>query len=108
MNSPLACILIVTIRVYRLIFSRITRVRSCLFDTSCSRHVEQVARESGFRAAVTAMRLRLSACRPGYSFEYDSAEWWITCRDGQRIRSIDVSPVLVAEAKACHVPVEEF
>jgi uncharacterized protein len=104
-NSPLAFLLIAAIHAYRLMAQPITRSRSCLYNTSCSRHVERVARDAGFLAAVAAMRQRFSACRPGYTFEYDDAGWWIVCKDGQRIQSSEVSSALVVEAKACCVPV---
>jgi putative component of membrane protein insertase Oxa1/YidC/SpoIIIJ protein YidD len=105
MRSPLASILIVAIRMYRAAGRRIDRSRSCLYDVSCSRHVERVAAAHGFVAAMSAMRRRFSACRPQYSFEYDDAQWWIATRDGQIITSDEASPALISEARACRVPV---
>ena len=108
MRSPLASLFVAAIHLYRLISRHFPRDRSCLYSTSCSRHVERVARERGFSEAVAAMRLRFSACRPGYAFEYDDVQWWIVCQDNQRIPAAEASPPLVEEAKACLVPVDAF
>lgn len=79
--------------------SRVTGFRrNCLFDVSCSRHVELVARESGARAAIRAMRLRFANCRPGYTFEFDDGSWHVECVAGLRIDESHASVHLHREA----------
>ncbi len=93
--------LVAAIRLYRWVARRIRWSRSCLFAVSCSRHAEQVAREEGAGVAVRAIRARLAACRPGYSFEFAAAGWQVRCADGTVIADADASTAVHAEAAAC-------
>lgn len=97
----LAAWLIRAIRGYRRVARRIPHRRACLFAVSCSRHAELVAREQGFHAAMRAVRARLAACRPGYSFEYVGVRWTVRCTDGSAIADEDASPAVHDEAAAC-------
>jgi putative component of membrane protein insertase Oxa1/YidC/SpoIIIJ protein YidD len=96
-----AALLITGIRGYRAVKPLLPRRGQCLFAVSCSRHVELIARNQGFRAALAAMRHRLRACRPGYHFEYQNDGWRIVCRNGAVIGEADASPGLAAEAALC-------
>lgn len=96
-----ARILVAAIHIYRWTARRLPWSRRCLFAVSCSRHVERVARESGIRMAVSELRARFAACRPGYSFEFDDACWQVHCVDGSVIDRADASPVVHAEARTC-------
>lgn len=104
MRSPLAYLLVATILLYRVVATRISRTRSCLYKQSCSVAVESCTWESGFLAGLATMRGRFSSCRPGYSFEYDDEGWGIVCVNGSRIAAEDASDALVSEAQACGVP----
>lgn len=86
------------IRAYRL-GARITGFnRNCLFDVSCSRHVEAIAREQGALAAIRAMRARFANCRPGYSFEFGEHSWRVECVAGMRLEQAQASVHLHREA----------
>jgi putative component of membrane protein insertase Oxa1/YidC/SpoIIIJ protein YidD len=103
---PLAWLLVLSIKAYRIASRVVPRTRSCLFAVSCSRHVEQETRRRGFRAGVRAMRSRFAACRPGYTFEYDDESWWLIGVEGTAVASANLSPALVTEARACRIPVD--
>jgi putative component of membrane protein insertase Oxa1/YidC/SpoIIIJ protein YidD len=99
----LACLLIAAIHGYRAVKRLLPRRGQCLFAVSCSRHVELVARTQGLRAALTAARRRLAACRPGYHFEYQNDGWRLVCRNGAIIGQADAAPGLAAEAALCRL-----
>lgn len=40
--------------------------RKCLYNESCSRFVERIARDEGFSAAIKAIKQRVRSCRGGY------------------------------------------
>lgn len=108
MRSPLARLLVVAIHLYRWMARRVGFSRTCLYRESCSAHVEAVARTRGFTAAWSAMMTRFSSCRPGYTFEYDDTGWWIATVDAQSVHAGEASGALVAEARACRVPVDSY
>jgi putative component of membrane protein insertase Oxa1/YidC/SpoIIIJ protein YidD len=58
-------VLLAIIRVYRFARPYLPR-RTCLFDESCSMHVERVTRSEGIRAGLRALLGRVRTCRPGY------------------------------------------
>lgn len=91
--------LVVVIRAYRRLRQRVDVPPLCLFSTSCSAHVEGVARTDGMLAALGAMRGRLAACRPGYRIVLDGTVWWVECIDGSRIPSGQASSLVKEEAR---------
>lgn len=93
--------LITAIRWYRRARVLLPFRGQCLFAVSCSRHVELLARQQGFTAALSAMRHRLTACRPGYHFEYQNDGWRVVCGNGAVIDQADASPGLAAQAAIC-------
>lgn len=90
--------LVVAVRLYRSTVGRLPRRASCLFATTCSRHVEDVARTHGLRAGARECRARLAACRPGYAFEFDDHDWRILGADGSIHRSVELSEIVHREA----------
>jgi len=73
--------------------------RRCLFQESCSQHVERIAREHGGWVALKAFLARARSCRPGYSFEWGttSSAWFLVCADGAKIPAAKVSDNVVSE-----------
>lgn len=100
-RRPSASMLICFIAIYRIVAARIPRSRQCLYSISCSRHVEGIARDSGYRPAWRAMRIRLAACRPGYAFHFETNTWFALCVDGSMIPETEASEVVRKEAAIC-------
>lgn len=98
--------LIIVIRTYRRLRQRVDVPPLCLFSTSCSAHVEGVARTDGLLAALRAMRARLAACRPGYRIVHDGSVWWVECIDGSRILAGQASSLVKEEARQMGDPNE--
>jgi len=92
-----ALLLLAAIKAYRAVARPIRRRPKCLFAVSCSRHVERVTRERGFRAGIGAARQRLAACRPGYTFVVEHGAWTLECRNGLRVDAADTSALIRAE-----------
>jgi putative component of membrane protein insertase Oxa1/YidC/SpoIIIJ protein YidD len=90
----MARLLIGAIHAYRCLATRFPRRSRCLFAVSCSTHVERETALHGFFAGVAAMRLRVAACRPGYSFVVDASDWAIECCDGTIITPEQLAPVI--------------
>jgi hypothetical protein len=86
-------LLLLGIRLYRR-FLPSRRTGQCLFKESCSRHVERIAREQGFRAGICAFVRRLRQCRRGYLIvsALDAGSIELILRDGTILRSDDISP----------------
>lgn len=92
-------LLVLLIRVYRRLRQRAKIPPLCLYSTSCSEHVEEVAHADGLLAALRAVRGRLAACRPGYRIVHDGTVWWVECIDGSRISSEQASSLVKEEAR---------
>lgn len=58
-------LIVFVVRLYWAIIPRSAR-RHCIFRESCSCFVMRAAQEEGFKAAVSAFRIRVRQCRPGY------------------------------------------
>jgi len=110
-------LIFLAIRLYRLLVPPERRHR-CLFRESCSVHVERIARESGYRAALHALVKRLRCCRPGYGFQFisETKSWELVCKDGSRFGEIEMAAHLVLEYQAikhlirgrCHVSISNW
>lgn len=90
--------LVAGIRCYRATLGRVPRRAVCLFSTTCSRQVEQIARAHGVRAGLRECRSRLRACRPGYTFEFEGDAWCIVCVDGTTHTAAELSAAVHVEA----------
>src|SRR5258706_10172682 len=81
-NESMNWVLIVAIWLYRRLPDRFKR--SCLFKENCSSFVERTALESGLLSALSALRSRVSQCRPRYSvyFDHQIQDWQVCLADG--------------------------
>lgn len=70
--------------LYRIVISP-KLSRSCLFERSCSRHVEDVLRERGCAPAWRAFLARYRQCRPGFSCQAAAGVLVLRLRDGTSI-----------------------
>lgn len=91
-------LLVACVHAYRAVAAYIGFRRTCLFDVSCSWHVEEALRRRGAVAGALAAWRRWRVCRPGYRFEYDAVGWSMVLVDGTSVLAEDVSPALGAEA----------
>jgi putative component of membrane protein insertase Oxa1/YidC/SpoIIIJ protein YidD len=111
--------LLVAIYLYKRLPVRFKR--QCLFEETCSTIVARVARESGLRPALRALRTRISLCQPGYLVYYDNdtKEWRVRFANGStsktnsgqladlvlspyRHLSVHTRPPSVGIANSCH------
>ena len=86
-------ILIAVIQIYRILVPRRFR-RECIFRDSCSHHVAQVTRESGFLQGLIALSERYRNCRGGYKTVWVSERknWALCLMGGAVLDADDVSP----------------
>jgi putative component of membrane protein insertase Oxa1/YidC/SpoIIIJ protein YidD len=85
-------ILILPIRLYRIVVP--VRFRpECLYEETCSVHVERIAREGGLLAGMKALGSRFRNCRPGYRGVRDqsSKKWKLLLAGGESIDADDVA-----------------
>ena len=75
-------LLIAVIHLYRRLPPRFKR--KCLFKETCSSHVLRMTRQSGLRAGVRNLMLRVSQCRAGYAvlFDGDLKHWVVRFANG--------------------------
>jgi len=91
---------VAAVRLYRHTAGRVPRTRRCLFDVSCSRHVEATLEADGLRAAWHAMRTRMARCRPGYEFLFGEHGPAIQCADGAIVPVGELSGAVCAEVRS--------
>lgn len=62
-------LLVIPIKLYWLLIPADKR-RTCIYSTSCSRHVYQMTNEKGILFGFKALRHRFKTCRPGHEIIY--------------------------------------
>ena len=88
-------LLIGVIRLYRALPRFLNR--ECLFKETCSSHVLRVTRESGFRAGVRSLKMRMLQCRPGYVvlFDGNTQQWTIHFANGSVAKRDELADFLL-------------
>jgi putative component of membrane protein insertase Oxa1/YidC/SpoIIIJ protein YidD len=76
-------LLVLAIAIYRLVIPERWR-RRCLFRVSCSRHVEQAARQRGLVAGLAALLSRMRRCKPGYRLSTKGGDLHLILADGSQ------------------------
>ena len=69
--------------------------KTCLFNESCSVHVERITKESGFLAGINALRFRIANCQPGYHFIISGDKELLITKCKIEISSSAVNPLLL-------------
>tara|TARA_B100000900_G_scaffold413592_2_gene437967 strand:+ start:1198 stop:1485 length:288 start_codon:yes stop_codon:yes gene_type:complete len=88
--------LLLIIKVYRLTLKKFIR-SACLFEPSCSHHVENQYKSKGAKAGWSALFKRFKDCRPGYHYiEIDNEQYLITT-NGNSYRKEELSETLQKE-----------
>ena len=89
-------VLIGVIHLYRRLPPRFKR--TCLFRNTCSSHVLQTTRASGFRAGLRSLRLRVLQCRPGYViyFDNDKNHWAVRLANGSVANREELADLILA------------
>jgi len=68
----------------------VQRRRTCIFVESCSCHVYNVIKDSGFLAGVKSFIRRYKQCRPGYTFfQTPDGEKWVILKDLSVVKRIE-------------------
>ena len=80
-------------------FKRFIRT-ACLFEPSCSHHVENVYRSKGRIKGWIALKDRFHNCRPGYRFISINGEPFLVTIKGQSYKRDQLSPSLKKELDA--------
>jgi len=88
--------LLFIIKIYRKFFKRFVRT-ACLFEPSCSYHVEDVYRSKGSIKGWIALKDRFRNCRPGYHFISVDGEPFLVTIKGQSYNRDQLSPSLKKE-----------
>jgi len=91
--------LFIIIKIYRTFFKKFVQ-SACLFEPSCSYHVEDVYRSKGPIKGWMALKNRFRNCRPGYHFiSVDGEPFLVTIR-GQSYQRDQLSQSLKKEMDA--------
>jgi putative component of membrane protein insertase Oxa1/YidC/SpoIIIJ protein YidD len=89
-------ILIFFIHMYRRVVKPFYS-KTCLYNESCSVHVERITRQKGLWTGLKALHYRFSNCRPGYViFKHDNQFQMIT-QQQNIVKEEDINPVLLNE-----------
>ena len=80
-------------------FKKLIRT-ACLFEPSCSHHVENVYRSKGRIKGWIALKDRFHNCRPGYHFISIDGEPFLVTIKGQSYKRDQLSPSLKKELDA--------
>ena len=80
-------------------FKKLIRT-ACLFEPSCSHHVENVYRSKGRIKGWIALKDRFHNCRPGYHFISVDGEPFLVTIKGQSYKRDQLSPSLKKELDA--------
>ena len=72
--------------------------RKCLFKITCSSHVLEMTRASGFWCGLCSLRLRMFQCRPGYVIFFDNEKqhWAVRFANGSVANSEEVADFILA------------
>jgi uncharacterized protein len=72
--------------------------RKCLFKNTCSSHVLQTTRASGFYMGLRSLRLRMFQCRPGYVvfFDNEKQHWAVRFANGSVANSDELADFILA------------
>src|SRR5689334_416441 len=89
-------VLIGIIHLYRRSPARFKR--TCLFRSTCSAHVLQTTRASGFWAGLRSLRLRIRQCRAGYViyFDNDKNHWAVRLANGSVANRDELADFILA------------
>jgi len=91
--------LLLIIKCYRLFFKRFVR-NACLYEPSCSYHVESQYKLHGWFNGWRALTKRYHDCRPGYYFISIDGKALLVTKKGNSYKKSELSPSLQLEMES--------